>query len=181
MVTLTPEMREKLAKEMAEKAFLASVAKLLSKITFETNWTTIVGIFGFSEEAEQTNRFYQSHHFRDDDYESSLLQFLQTAYNASPERALPMIKYLVDELKNESKLNEVDIKRFPALANLEKVSTPEFSFIMPKLETIKYLDIHELPDDFYRDLLNMINKAYTYELYVAVCLLTRKNARKFAS
>lgn len=166
-------MKEKLAKEMAEKAFLASVTKLLSKITYEAKWSIIVGIFGFSTEAEEIPRFYQSHFFRDDDYPSCLMQFLTSAYAVSPERTISMIKYVIDELKNEGNLQEAEIERYPALKNLEG-STPNFSFVMPQTEMIKYLEIQEFPDDFYRDLLGMINRAFSYELYVGVCLMTRK-------
>lgn len=169
----SPGEKETLGKEIAEKAFLASVSKLLSKISFQTDWGAIVGIFGFSTEASETHRFYQSHHFGDEDYPGCLRQFLTEAYAVSPERALAMIKYVIDELKNEGKLLQSEIDRYPALKGLE-ANAPNYSLTIPKTEMIAFLAIQEFPDDFYRELLGMINHAFSSELYVAVCLMTRK-------
>jgi hypothetical protein len=175
MVTLTPNMKEAIEKEKAEKAFLASATKIITDTSWDTSWKVISSIFGFSNEAEETSRLYRSQMFHDDDYPSCVMRFLENAFAVSPERAVSMVKYVIDELKKEGKIEEPEIARYPALKSfLENKNFTDFSFIMPKAATTKYLEVQELPDDFYRDLLDMINRAYAYELYVVVCLLARK-------
>lgn len=47
-----------------------------------------------------------------------------------------------------------------------------FEMVIPS--KTKYLDIETLPDDFYRDLRDLINKSYSLRLYVAVQIFSRK-------
>ncbi len=52
----------------------------------------------------------------------------------------------------------------------------DFSQLLPKIGVsfTKYLDISDVPDPFYRDLIDLINKCYSYGIYPAVLVFSRK-------
>lgn len=50
----------------------------------------------------------------------------------------------------------------------------DFAVAIPKVRKIKYLDIKELPDDFYYSLVESINKSFAYGIHLAVDILARK-------
>ena len=102
-------------KERSERAFLASIAQMLSDITWEINWSVVSSIFGFSAEAKQNYRFLKSQTFHDDDYQSCLMEFLQLAYAVSRDDTVSMVKYVIDEVKRGGKLQESEIARYPTL------------------------------------------------------------------
>ena len=85
------------------------------------------------------------------------------------------VQKLIKEVKKEEKeFTSSEISK-PAIIPKTK-SKRAAKTIHPKKKMIKYLSIREdnLPDDFYSQLLNDINKAYNYEIYTAVLILTRK-------
>ena len=166
--------KEQADKIRYEKAFLASAAKLITDVTWETNWSLFASIFGFGGELEESPRLLKSQFFKDPDYPSCVLRFLESAYEVAPDRAVSLIKYVIGELKKLG-MSESEIDRNPVLkAFLESKDFSDFSLVMPRILKTKYLQLKELPDDFYYDLVDLINKAFTYGLCVPVRMLTRK-------
>jgi len=50
-----------------------------------------------------------------------------------------------------------------------KIITP-----LPKSQTFRFIEVESYPDDFYSDLVRIINRAYNTELYVPLLILVRK-------
>jgi len=167
--------KEQADKIRLEKAFLASAAKLITDETWETDWKLYASIFGFGGELDESPRLLKSQFFKDPDYPSCVSRFLEATYEVAPDRAVSLIKYVIGELKELEDLSESEIDRYPVLkAFLESKDFGDFSAVMPRILKTKYLQLKELPDDFYYDLVDLINKAFTYGLCVPVRMLTRK-------
>lgn len=168
-------MGSEIEREKLEKAFLASAAKLITDVTWETNWSLTSGMFMFSQEADNTDRLFRSQTFTDEDYPDRVLRFFLSAHATDSPRAIAMVIFIIGEMQKDNLIVESDLNRFPAIrAILENEDYVDFSLVYPRVRTVKYIVIREMPDDFYYDLVEVINRAYAYRLYIAVSVLTRK-------
>lgn len=86
--------------------------------------------------------------------------------------AMQMIRHILGKLRKQLG-NGIFIEYPLVKAFLERGELPELSVIFPITET-KYLDISNVPDPFYRNLINLINKCYSYGIYPAVLVFSRK-------
>ena len=162
-------------RKVIEKAFRASAAKLITETTFETNWNVVSAMFMFSDEAEKTFRLYQSQTFRDPDYPDRVLNFFESASQVDSERTNSMIIYVIEDLKKQQLLNDDEIQKLPiAKLFLENKEYAKFAEIIAKSAKTKYLDVKELPDDFYYNLVDTLNNAFAFGIYDAVNILARK-------
>ena len=161
--------------EKLEEAFIASVAKLVTDRTWDTNWSLVSGMFMFSDEAEETHRLFRSQMFQDQDYPERVHEFLRVAHSVDSDRAIAMMVSLIQELKAENLVDQYEINRYPVVRTfLERKDISDFAVVIPKVRKIKYLDIKELPDDFYYSLVESINKSFAYGIHSAVDILARK-------
>ncbi len=162
------------AKEEFEKAFLASAAETITDITLESNWSIISGQFMFSEIAEGTHRLYQSQRFQDPDYPERVYTFFLKSYDENHDRAIMMATHVLQGLVFSGLLiPDVIDKRYLIKRFLEDKGYEEDIKIFADPE-IKYLDIKYFPDDFYYDLHKLINKCYSFGIYLCVSILSRK-------
>jgi len=166
---------EKSEQEKLEEAFIASVVKLLTDRTWDTNWNLVSGMFMFSDEAEETYRLFRSQMFQDPDYPDRVHEFLKVAHSVDSDRAIAMMVYIIQEMMAENLVNQYEINRYPVVkAFLERKDVSDFAVAMPKVRKVKYLDIKELPDDFYYNLAESINKSFAYGIHSAVDIMARK-------
>ena len=88
----------------------------------------------------------------------------------NPDEALVKIKYFLKKLNLNP--NDEILNKYPTV---KEFIQREFntSQLMDYIEYLKYDDFN-FPDDFYKDLIDEINRCYTAEAYSAVRILTRK-------
>ncbi len=159
-----------------EKAFLAQAAKLISDTAwYDIDWNIVLNMFMFGNLLEDVPRLVRSQSFGDSDYPSNVYRTFELAYDIDPKRALAMIVYILKDIKVEEDM----VNKYPAIKAVLKNKEMEdlsqlFSKISYTLTESKYLDITEYPDDFYRDLVELINKCYIYGIYPAVYIFSRK-------
>lgn|SRR4030067_2600291 len=162
-------------REQVEKAFRASATQIITDTTFQTNWEIVSCMFLFSEEASGTYRLYQSQTFQDSDYPTRVLNFFEAAARRDSARTNSMIVYVLEDLKKKGLITQAQIDSLPAVkAYMENKDLEEFSKIITASTKVKFLDLKGLPDDFYVDLVDDLNKAFAYGLYDAVNLFARK-------
>jgi len=113
--------------------------------------------------------------FQDPDYPDRVHEFLRVALSVDSDRAIAMMIHIIQDMMAENLVDQYDIDRYPVVkAFLEKKDVSDFAVAIPKVRKIKYLDIKELPDDFYYSLFESINKSFAYGIHLAVDILTRK-------
>lgn len=158
-----------------EQAFLAHTAKMIADVAWhDINWDLILGMFAFSDILEKVPRLVRSQQWGDPDYPENVHKVFRLAYEEDPRRAISMAIYII---QNEIKPSTDTLEKYPIVkAYLENKEGADFSQIFPKVGvyTPKYLDITEVPDDFYKDLIDLINKCYAYGIYPAVLIFSRK-------
>jgi len=162
--------------EKVEKAFLAQAAKLISdEAWYDVDWNIVLNMFMFGNLLEDVPRLMRSQSFGDPDYPSNVLYTLESAYEIDAKRTLAMIVYILKDIG----IKEETINKYPAIkAILKNREIKDLSSLFPEisytLTETKYLNITEYPDDFYKDLVELINKCYIYVIYPAVYVFSRK-------
>ncbi|MFW6016319.1 MAG: hypothetical protein ACOCRK_07755 [bacterium] len=139
----------------------------------ELNWEMYAQSFGFREIAQRTYRLYRSQHFGDPDYPSCVLDLFNNILSERNEEIT--LRFATYVLKSELNMEDPEVIKkdpelFQELGLLEEDEILEATFIAKE----KILDINNLPDYFYEELQEQINKAYIYGLYSAVLIFARK-------
>ena len=165
-----------------EKAFLAQAAKLISDEAGYVDWYIVLNMFMFGNLLEEVPRLISSQNFGDPDYSSNVLYTLELAYEIDAKRTLAMIVYIL----KDSGVKEETINEYPAIkAILKNREIEDLSQLFPEvsytLTETKYLNITEYPDDFYKDLVELINKCYIYGILSGCLCIFEEITRKFAN
>jgi hypothetical protein len=164
-------------RERLERAFLAQATELIVNSGTWIDWDRYFEMFGFNfDEIEQHvgNRLMRSQYWGDHDYPMRVYDALKFAYKKDPQMAIGLVVYILQEV---IKPDEEKLEKYPAVkAFLGNKGITDFSQLLPKvgLSLINYLDISDFPDPFYRDLIELINKCYSYGIYPAVLVFSRK-------
>lgn len=159
-----------------EKAFLAQAAKLISdEAWYDVDWNIVLNMFMFGDLLEDVPRLMRSQSFGDPDYPFNVYRTFELAYDIDAKRTLDMIVYILKDIG----VKEETINEYPAIkAILKNREIEDLSQLFPEISytliETKYLDIAEYPDDFYKDLVALINKCYIYGIYPVVYVFSRK-------
>jgi hypothetical protein len=151
-----------------EAIFLQQVVKLISeREDHYIEWDDVLDTFDFNDLIEEYPRLERSHNFGDNDYVPNLSKVVKEAFKRNKKNALEMFHFIfVMHLK-------IDQSDFESIDWLESfLETDKSSIIIPLNDP--FLEIENVPDDFYRDLINLINQAYSIEFYPAVLIFSRK-------
>jgi len=159
-----------------KQVVLAQAAKLICDVAwYDIDWVVTLSMFMFGDLLDDVPRLIKSQSFGDSDYPRNVYRVFQLASEIDPTRTLAMIVYIIKDIGvDEKTLNDYSAVK----SILENKDVVDFSQLLPKmsytLTKTKYLDIIEVPDDFYRDLIDLINKCYIYEIYPGVSIFSRK-------
>lgn len=148
--------------------FIGKIARLIEKREDSPiNWWFLLETYDFDYLLKKHDRLIKSHDFGDEDYPSNLIRILKDAYKDNKDATILMIK---DIFKEYLTFGKEDFSEYPWLN--EFLEKDDFEMVIPS--KTKYLDIETLPDDFYRDLRDLINRSYSLGLYLAVQIFSRK-------
>lgn len=159
------------------KVLLARAAKFLTDSTYETNWHIYTTMFGVDGIADNIPRLYRSQSFHDPDYPTCVHTLFQNIADKDENLAIDFVKYVISkeiDLKNDLKNEKIASIDYGLLKALNFLSGEEVSLPTVPLFTKKYLDVKVLPGDFYIEIQEQINKAFTYGILPAVQILSRK-------
>lgn len=158
------------AQEARKKQAFAYLATYIFKNKYGTNWSLAADISGYPIDWGRHQRLTRAQFFHDDDYQAAILRFITDVYDGDIESFKMMISFILEErIPDEPNLKT-------ALSTLRVVSggASTFSSSLSLSIPIRLIDVDTFPDDFYRDLVHLINKAYQAELNAIVPILTRK-------
>lgn len=151
-----------------EAIFLQQVVRLIDEREDPfIEWDDVLNTFDFDDLIEEYPRLARSHQFNDDDYISNLSKVVKEAFKRNKKNALDMFHFI---FVTHLKIHQSDIESIDWLENF--LETNKSSIIIPLNDP--FLEIENVPDDFYRDLINLINQAYSIEFYPAVLIFSRK-------
>jgi len=153
--------------------FLIRSAKLLTDIRRDTDWTYYSSNFRVEDAVRETDRLFDSQHWKDPDYPQCVRRLFINIARDDPNLALKFVKHvLTQELDLDS---ERVIQRDPELVTaLKEGNSSPPALSVPESISSPLLDLHVLPDDFYVALQEQINKAFRANVLPAVQILSRK-------
>lgn len=154
-------------------ALAARAAKLLTDCTWETQWNVYAPMYGFDDFLDNNPRLLRSQSWQDPDYPEWVTKLFVTAVKEDELNGLNFITYVIsDELNLENP--EVITQGIDVLQELELITTDGLISPQPITSLSPYIQLTNIPDDFYIDLLSQINTAYSANLFVCVRILVRK-------
>jgi hypothetical protein len=157
--------------EARKKQALAYLATYIFKNKYGTNWSLAADISGYPIDWARHYRLTRAQFFHDDDYQAAILRFITDVYDGG---GIESFKMMISFILGESIPDEPNLKTALSTLRVISVGASTFSTSLSLSIPIRLIDVDTFPDDFYRDLVHLINKAYQAELNAAVPILTRK-------
>jgi hypothetical protein len=155
---------------MSETQALAYLANYIYKNKYGTNWSLAADIAGVFFDWTEHPRLTKAQFFHDEDYPTAILRFIEEVYEVDVESFKTLIAFIFDgKLPDDQNLRA-------ALSTLGVIPANSEGFALHLTLTIpaRMIDVDSFPDDFYRELVHLINKAYGAEVFGAVPILVRK-------
>jgi hypothetical protein len=136
-------------------------------------WQVVAAEFGVGDKAESIDRFYRSWNWGDHDRQSTAIKFLKSVRKEDKQLALDLMQRVYSKVGGAE---GEELQQFPALEALESGDTDDISTGLPYLpvRTERFLDIDNIPGQFYPVLVENINKSYRLGIYDGTLVLTRK-------
>lgn len=162
-------------KKMARAMGIARFAKFIEKYFYWTDWTlvaTMCGVIDLLDEPRH-ERVRRAQSFSDEDYAKAISNFLREVFDFDEKVGLAIINEIAkqEELSQEAKneLNQIlplfGNKSANAASLLQNLQIPVAD---------EFIEVTRLPDDFYKRLVDEINRIYTNRLPMSLSILIRK-------
>jgi hypothetical protein len=162
-------------RRMARDMAIGRFAKFVEKYFYDTDWTlvtTMCGVIDLLNEPEH-ERVRRAQSFRDDDYATAISSFLREVFGLDEKIGLA----LISEIARQEELSQ---KAENELAQILSIFGHENAAAASLLRSIKnpvvdtFVDVTWLPDDFYKRLVEEINRLYVNGLPMSLSILIRK-------
>jgi len=136
------------------------------------DWEMAATEFGVHDTASNTERFYRSWNWKDDDRQVNTTRFLRKVAEEDEEIALGIMR----RIYTMADANTDTLKKYPALETLENAEREPVGVNLPQvtIHSERFLDIDNVPGTFYPDLVENINRCYSLGIYDGTLVLTRK-------
>lgn len=116
---------------------------------------------------------YKDWHFQNPELTQTTLNFLE---RVNEKEGKDITLGLMKRLYNKVEVTEEDREKYPKLEILDSDDlTPEdFELVGLIGEEKKFLDLHEVPGNFYPSVVEQINRSYRFKIYHGAVILSRK-------
>lgn len=162
-------------KKMARAMGIARFAKFIEKYFYWTDWTlvaTMCGVIDLLDEPRH-ERVRRAQSFRDEDYAKAISNFLREVFDFDEKVGLAIINEIAkqEELSQEAKneLNQI----LPLFGNKSANAASLLQNLQIPVADV-FIEVTRLPDDFYKRLVDEINRIYTNRLPMSLSILIRK-------
>jgi hypothetical protein len=158
------------------KSLMARASKFITDQTWKTNWVIHLSIFDIEDITEDIPRLYRSQSWGDDDYPTQVMVLFIKIAEYDEKLALDFVKYVIKQDFDLTKTGVIskDPKLLESLGLIKGGKEAEIEYPPVEIDIEKLIEVKELPHDFYYDLTEEINKAYSYNILPAVQILIRK-------
>jgi len=143
-----------------------------SRSISNSEWKIITKEFGVYKIATDTDRFFRSWYFDDDDKALRTANFLESVYEEDSNLAMLLIDRVYDKVGGA---DEEDLKQYPALRTIDEGLNAESLSHSTVLDSSdQFLNLTNVPESFYPALVEEINSCYRSGAYNATLILSRK-------
>lgn len=165
-------------KKVARNAAIARLAKFIEQHLYNTGWTILADMasVGHILDAPRHERVRRAQRFVDPDYPDAISSVLKEVFDSDEQIGL----FLVGEIaKHENpyddELSEEARKELPQILSMfSSEGTDAIVPTFPPPVAEKLIEVVWIPDDFYDKLIDEINRAYAYQMPMALSILIRK-------
>jgi hypothetical protein len=149
---------------------LAYLSDYIYRHEYDTNWPMAVDVSGYEIDWDNHPRLTRAQSFRDDDYPQAVYRFISEVFQKDQSSFRIMMAYIFHEkVPDDPGVNG-------ALTTLGVIAgdPSRFPISLPLAAPVRLIDVETFPDDFYREIVGLINRAYEAAIYPAVPILIRK-------
>ena len=153
-----------------ERRAVAILSSFIAENRYDTAWSLEIDAAGLEIDLAEHSRLTRAQFFHDSDYAQAIHNFLQDAYESQVGATRELIASTIGTTLPD------DERLLWALATLGVIDQNRVTLTPPRPRPLgRYLaEITEYPDDFYRDLVELIDRVYRAEAYAAIPILLRK-------
>jgi hypothetical protein len=164
-------------KRVARNAAIARLAKFIEKHLYNTDWTLLADAAGVGHILDRYERVRRAQSFGDPDYPSAVSRFLKDVFNSDDEQIGLFLVGEIIRAKNDydEPLTEDakgELNQILSMFGSEGIET--IVPIFPPPVVSKFIEVVWIPDDFYEKLIDEINRAYAYQMPMALSITVRK-------
>ena len=168
-------MREKNdPKIRARNVAIVQLSKFIKDNLYNTEWELLAGMAGVGHILDAHQRVTKAQRFGDSDYPIAISGFLQEVFNLDEQIGLFLVRGIIEQENpyDDPLTEETKVK----LAQIRSGFEGDDSISFVSLTTSKFIETEVIwmPDDFYRRLIAEINRAYAYEMPMALSVTVRK-------
>jgi len=156
--------------EPRRRQALAYLSDYICKHEYNTDWTMAVDVSGYVVDWDSHPRLTRAQSFHDDDYPHAVYQFISEVFQENPNSFKTMMAYILHQkIPDDPGVNG-------ALTTLGVIAgdPSTFPILMPLAGPLRLIDVETFPDDFYREIVGLINRTYEAAIYPVVPILIRK-------
>lgn len=154
-----------------ERQALAILVAYICKEHYYTDWSFAVDISGADIDWDNHPRLIRSQSFGDPDYPSAVLRMLTDIYSKDRVALANLVAYVIGrEVPHDKTL----MSSLSILGITEGEAKERIVFAKPRTPQYRYIEVETYPDDFYRELISVINRLYNNNLFVPMPILLRK-------
>ena len=166
-------MREIDRGRMARDMAIARFAKFVERYLDDTDWTMVATMCGVIDLLNEHERVRRAQSWGDPDYATAISDFLREVFDSDEQVGLALINEISnqEELSQEAKNKLAQIlsifgdKSADAMSLFQNISIPMVN---------KFIEVTWLPDDFYKRLIDEINRLYISGFPMSLSILIRK-------
>lgn len=143
-----------------------------SKDISKEDWEIVTKEFGVYDIAKNTERFFRSWYFDDDDKALRTTNFLENIHEEDSELTKLLISRVYTRVGSAS---SAEFEKYPMVRVIEDGIDNETSLVNRNAyNSDPFIEIENLPDSFYPELVEEINSCYQNGSYTATLILCRK-------
>lgn len=154
---------------------IARFSDFVVKYFYDIDWNLTASACGVSELLHDSRheRVRRAQSFGDDDYASAINKFLSDVFEVDEKIGLLIIQYIIQQNKLES--NETDeLDQILTFFGENQVNIGSLIGQLKSISKGDFIDVNNVPDDFYRKLINEINLLYENQFPMSLSILVRK-------
>jgi len=154
-----------------KKQALAYLSQHIADFRYGVNWSLAADISGCEIDWDNHPRLTRAQFFHDNDYPEAIYRFLTDVYQKGVECLKAIVGYIYHDIGIP---DDPTLRRSLVVLGIVKADTiPSLSSLELSVPT-RFIDVDIFPDDFYRDLVHLINEAYQVEIFAVIPILIRR-------
>lgn len=154
-----------------ERQALAILADYIYREHYQTDWSFGIEISGADVDWDDHPRLIRSQSFGDPDYPSAVLRVLTDIYKKDKVALANLVAHVIGR---EVPPDETLVSSLSVLGIMEGGAKERIVFAKPIAPQFRYIEVDTYPDDFYRELISVINRLYNNNILVPIPILLRK-------